>query len=98
MRQCNGAVDLAGININANVVAAAESICLIDRACQRQLFATGKACADHDVAGRFFYDTDVQVHLIRRALHLRRVNGGVRKKAKTAKSVTRQSDFIAVIP
>jgi hypothetical protein len=94
----HGAVVLAGVDFNAQVVARAEGVFLLDAERQRQPLGAGEACAQLQAAGGLFSDVDVQVDLVGRAGHIGGFDVDFLEEAQAVHPVARQLDALGVVP
>ncbi len=85
--------ELAGVDLDAEVVARAEHVLLLDRRRQRQLVGRREAGAEQQVAGRLLLDRDRQVDLVGRARHLVGVDVDFAEVAEAVDAVARQLDL-----
>ena len=93
-----GALRLAGVDLDAEVVARAEDVVLLDRGRQRQLLGVRVAGAEQQVAGGLFLDLHGQVDLVGSARHLGGVDADLLEVAQPVDTVARQLDAAAVVP
>ncbi len=91
-------VVLAGVDLQAQRIPRAERIFLIDAERQRQLVGAAVTGTHRQTAGGLFLDTDVQIHLVGRARHVRCFNIHFGEKPQPVDTVAGQFDFVAVVP
>ena len=92
------AVELAGVDFHAQVVARAEGVLLLDAEVHRELLGTGEARADLDAAGGLFGHREVEVHLVGRAGHIDGFDVDFGEIAQAVDAVTREADLAPVVP
>ena len=98
LRKRDRAAVMAGIEFNADRVAATGEVCLRNRCRQGEFFRLRKGAADQEVTRWFFHHRHVDVDLVGRALRFRRVDGHVLEVAQAVDTVARQLDLVAVVP
>ncbi len=81
-------VVLAGVDLQAQVVAGAKGIFLLEAEHQGQAVGAGKAGAELQVARGFFHHRQVQVHLVGRTRHFLRVDVDFGEKPETVHAIT----------
>ena len=92
------ALRAAGVDFDAEVIARAEHVVLLDRRRQRELVGAREARAQEQVAGRFFLDRDREVDLVLRARHFVGLDVHFAEVAEPVDAVARQLDLAAVVP
>ena len=92
------AVVLAGVHLDAQAVARAEGVVLLDRCVEGQLLGAGVARPEGQVAGRLLGDVDDQVHLVRGAGHLVGLDLDILEVAQPVDAFLRELDQPAVVP
>ena len=94
----HGLVELRQTQVQAQVVARAERVFLLDAEGAGDLFVAGKTDTSGDAAGRLFDHGETHVDLIGCARHFLGIDVDFLEIAEAVDPITRQLDAVAVVP
>ena len=92
------AVELARVQLEAQIVARAEDVLLLDRSRERKLVGRGEAGSERKIARGLFLDRHGEVNLVGRAGHLGAVDVDLAEVSEPVDSVARELDLATVVP
>ena len=96
--QHQGAVVFAGVDVDAQVVARAEYVFLLDTKREGYLLGAGETRTQGQTACGFFDHGDHQVHLVRRASHFLDFHIHIGEITQAVHAVAGQLDLVTVVP